>query len=145
MSDSLRPHELCSPPGFSVHGILPAITLEWVAISFSMGSSWSRDWTCISWGTCTAGRFVNGEPPGKPSLGLKKFYEHRWEKWQMFKPQHFEKIAGFRLEAEMCKPLITSYTRACNILHQAVRMLWMTTGDVSKGLRRSLSKKSPIS
>ena len=36
-----------SPPGFSVHGILPARTLEWVAISFSMGSSWSRDWNHI--------------------------------------------------------------------------------------------------
>jgi len=26
----------CSPPGFSVHGILQATVLEWVAISFSM-------------------------------------------------------------------------------------------------------------
>ena len=29
----------CSPPGFSVHGIFQARILEWVAISFSMGSS----------------------------------------------------------------------------------------------------------
>ena len=29
MSDSLRPHGL---PGFSVHGILQAIILEWIAI-----------------------------------------------------------------------------------------------------------------
>ena len=29
----------CSLPGFSVHGILQARTLEWVAISFSRGSS----------------------------------------------------------------------------------------------------------
>ena len=29
----------CSPPGFSVHGILQARTLEWVAISFSMYNS----------------------------------------------------------------------------------------------------------
>ena len=29
----------CSPPGFSVHGILQARILEWVAISFSRGSS----------------------------------------------------------------------------------------------------------
>ena len=27
----------CSPPGSSVHGILPARILEWVAILFSMG------------------------------------------------------------------------------------------------------------
>ena len=33
----------CSPPGCSVHGILPARILEWVAMSFSRGSSQSRD------------------------------------------------------------------------------------------------------
>ena len=31
----------CSPPGSSVHGILQARVLEWVAISFSRGSAWS--------------------------------------------------------------------------------------------------------
>ena len=33
----------CSPPGFSVHGILQARILEWVAIPFSRGSSQPRD------------------------------------------------------------------------------------------------------
>ena len=33
----------CSPPGSSVHGILQAGLLEWVAISFSGGSSRPRD------------------------------------------------------------------------------------------------------
>ena len=37
----------CSPPGSSVHGIFQAKTLEWVAISFSRGSCWLRDQTCI--------------------------------------------------------------------------------------------------
>ena len=32
-------------PGSSVHGILQARVLEWVAISFSRGSSWPKDWT----------------------------------------------------------------------------------------------------
>ena len=44
----------CSPPGFSVHGILQARILEWVAISFWRGSSPPRDQTQVS---CTAGRF----------------------------------------------------------------------------------------
>ena len=35
----------CSPPGSSVHGIFQARILEWVAISFSRGSSWPRNWT----------------------------------------------------------------------------------------------------
>ena len=33
----------CSPPGFSVHGILQARRLEWIAISLSKGTSWPRD------------------------------------------------------------------------------------------------------
>ena len=41
----------CDPiycTGSSAHGILQARILEWVAISFSRGSSWSRNWTCVS-------------------------------------------------------------------------------------------------
>ena len=47
----------CSPPGFSVHGILQARILEWVAISSSRGSSGPRDGTCVSYVSCT-GRWV---------------------------------------------------------------------------------------
>ena len=36
-----------SLPGSSVHGILQARILEWVAISFSRGSSWPRDQTWV--------------------------------------------------------------------------------------------------
>ena len=39
----------CSLPGSSVHRILQARILEWVAISFSRGSSWSRDQTQVSY------------------------------------------------------------------------------------------------
>ena len=46
----------CSPPGSSVHGILQARILEWVAISFSRGSSQPRDQTQVS---RTAGRRFN--------------------------------------------------------------------------------------
>ena len=35
-------------PGSSVHGILQARILEWVAISFSRGTSRSRNWTQVS-------------------------------------------------------------------------------------------------
>ena len=38
----------CSPPGFSFHGILQVRILEWIATSFSRGSSWPRDRTQIS-------------------------------------------------------------------------------------------------
>ena len=38
----------CSLPGSSLHGILQARVLEWVAISFSRGSSRPRNWTQVS-------------------------------------------------------------------------------------------------
>ena len=57
----------CSPPGSSVHGILQARILEWVAISFSRGSSRPRDWTASPAGDpALAGRFFTPEPLGKP-------------------------------------------------------------------------------
>ena len=44
----------CSPPGSSVHRILQARILEWVAVPFSRGSSQPKDQTQVSG---TAGRF----------------------------------------------------------------------------------------
>ena len=44
----------CNLPGSSVHGILQARILEWVATPFSRESSQPRDWT---WVPCTAGGF----------------------------------------------------------------------------------------
>ena len=66
----------CSLPGSSVHGILQARILEWVAISFSRGSSQLRDRTCVScigrrilyrWATWKAPeRGPNAEAASKP-------------------------------------------------------------------------------
>ena len=42
ISNSLQPHGLYSLPGSSVHGILQARILEWIAISFSRVSSQPR-------------------------------------------------------------------------------------------------------
>ena len=64
VSDSLWPLD-CSPPGSSVRGILQARILEWVAISFSRGSSRPRDQTLVS---CIAGRSLPSEPPGKTTF-----------------------------------------------------------------------------
>ena len=51
---------LCDPmdyssPGSSVHGILQATIMKWLAIPFSRGSSYPRNWTGVSH---TAGRFL---------------------------------------------------------------------------------------
>ena len=47
----------CSPPGSSVFRILQARILEWVAISFSTGSSWPRYRTHVSY-ISSNGRWV---------------------------------------------------------------------------------------
>ena len=52
----------CSPPGSSVPEIFQARILEWVAISFSKGSSQPRDRTQVS---CTAGRFFTNWATGE--------------------------------------------------------------------------------
>ena len=53
----------CSTPGSSVHGILQARIMEWVAMLSSRGSSWPGDPTHVSY---TAGRFFTAEPLNKP-------------------------------------------------------------------------------
>ena len=61
------PWTVCNLPGSSVHGIFQARVLEWVAISFSRGSSQPRDGTWVShiagrcftiWATREASRHV---------------------------------------------------------------------------------------
>ena len=64
---------LCDPtdyslPDSSVHEISQARILEWVALSFSRGSSQPRVQTRISW---SAGGFFTTEPLGNPTVDLR--------------------------------------------------------------------------
>ena len=47
----------CCPPGCSVHGIITARILEWVAMLSSKGPSWPRDQTLVSYSSCM-GRWI---------------------------------------------------------------------------------------
>ena len=62
----------CSLSGSSVHGILQARILKWVAISYSRGSSRSMDWTHMSYISCTGRqvlyRFIIWEDQGQGFL-----------------------------------------------------------------------------
>ena len=54
---------LCDPmdyslPGSSVHGILQARILEWIAMPPSRESSRSRDWACVSYVSCIGKRVL---------------------------------------------------------------------------------------
>ena len=65
----------CSPPGSSVHGILQARIREWVAVPFSRGSSWPRNWSQVS---CIAGRFFTTASATRQNLPIKprKLHTH---------------------------------------------------------------------
>ena len=100
----------CSLPGSSVHGILQAKILKWLAIPFSRGSSRPRDWTQFS---CIAGRFFTAWDTRKPlsnDAGIYKNYIanfmlngttskqlYPWNQeqdriqWYNSKPSHFRK------------------------------------------------------
>ena len=68
-----------SPPGSSVHGILQARILEWVAISFSRGSSQAKDRTLI---LALADRFFTTEPPGRLWMAVEtEFHTPRRDPW----------------------------------------------------------------
>ena len=65
----------CNPPGSSVHGILQARTLEWVAIPFSRGSFCPRDWTQVS---CIQTDSLLSEPPRNHSKELPERVREFW-------------------------------------------------------------------
>ena len=64
----------CSLPDSSLHGIFQARILEWVAISYSKGSSWPRDRTHVSWISCI-GRWIlyRLASPGKWNISVIPF------------------------------------------------------------------------
>ena len=78
---------VCSPSGSSVHRILQARILEWVAVPSSMGSSWPRDQTRCLLGLLhwEVGFFFTTMPPGKPPIpslhGKQK--GKKWKHWQI--------------------------------------------------------------
>ena len=75
MSDSLRAPMDCSLPGSSVHGVLQARILEWVAVSYSRASSQSRIWNCASCISCMGKQILycmhHLGSPTKPLLASK--------------------------------------------------------------------------
>ena len=80
----------CSLPGSSVHGILQARILEWVAISYSKGSS-HRDQTCVS---CIAGDSLPSEPQGAVlslSVMSNSLQPHRLQPARLFCPWGFSR------------------------------------------------------
>ena len=87
----------CSPPGSSVHGILQARILEWVAMPLSRGSSWPGIKPESLRSPKLAGTWA---PPGKP----------HW-KWEPYKPNVW-KVKRLVLDETYPVPLRHSWHRA---------------------------------
>ena len=107
----------CSPPGSSVHGILQARVLEWVAIPFSRGSSWARDWTLAShivgrpvtlwttWEAQLSFLFAHNRTPVRPSLlslHASPLLNHLWVYWRLI-PK------GLRTQQPLFSPAATLF------------------------------------
>ena len=88
----------CNPPGSSVHGILQARILEWVAFPFSRGSSQPRDQT---WSPALQADSLPSEPPDK---GVK-----------------LSIILKLSSHFKACERLVKSKRRICKILHFSLR------------------------
>ena len=98
MSNSLWPYRLYSPSGSSVHGILQARILEWVASSFSRGSSQPKDQTRVFCISCIAGEFFNHWTVGEAqyntyhdTIAIGSFFQDEWRMTtdSMVSPQIF--------------------------------------------------------
>ena len=92
-----------SPPGSSVHRILQARTLEWVATPSSWGSSRSKDWTRIS----CIGRWTLDplSHQGSPSLqGLGKSHPPQPFTFRFLKSQMRVLAASVRAERPFQEP-----------------------------------------
>ena len=88
----------CSPPGSSIHGILQARILEWVAMSFSRGSFQPRDRT---WVSCITGRCFTV--------------------WTTREALLFAKIVCiWKREAKEAAPLSATVTDSCQKQHHCV-------------------------
>ena len=80
----------CSLPGSPVHGLLQARILEWVAISYSRGSSWPRDQTHASCVFC-----------------IDRWLLYHWATWEDSK-YHREKQRMFYIADFLLKELLIS-------------------------------------
>jgi len=94
----------CSPPSSSVHWILQARILEWVAISYSRGSSQPMDRTHVSY-VCLlhwqAGSLLL-VPPGKPQIvyrGVKKYPFNFISQIKIYFPKPLKQLHDFVSEA----------------------------------------------
>ena len=104
----------CNPSGSSVHGILMAGILEWIAISFSRGSSQPRDQTWVS--HVTGRRFTiwaTREAPGTWKLPIITIFYFIWDPKTIYLHVNFDSGLKYFFGTILSK----KYVLICNSLH----------------------------
>ena len=113
-------------------GILQAKILEWVAVP---SSSQPRDWTCVSYGSCPAGRFFTAEPPGKPGDFLPRsnngYYHYQWILF--IKTLTVQQESGFSAEPMNFPPTHLSIQLMFTD-HQRCASIVLGSGEIEVGL-----------
>ena len=93
---------LCNSTDYTVHGILQARILEWVAVPFSKGSSQPRDRTQVS---CNAGRFLT-------SWATRKQGTHKWKETALVPMEKKSKWSGQKIQSARILPQGKASSRA---------------------------------
>ena len=118
----------CSLPDSSVSGILEARIMEWVAIPFSGGSSWTRNWTQVS---CIVGRYFTVSAT-RTGIGMKEVFQGErdwvpceaskkyWGLRMFFTTKNFFQ-SGILMQTQRC---VLTHTKAKNCVFKWVT-IWL--------------------
>ena len=151
----------CSPPASSIHEILQARILEWVAIFFSLGSSQSRDENWVSW---IVGRFfihwamrdphfvrtqyLNWKSKGfnnKLRQAKKKKNKKTWVLGSEVSSQQKKESTKWNGNLWNRKKSLQTTHPTCNFLNMQDKMLWQKATQLKNEQRNwidSFSKKT---
>ena len=105
MSDSLQPYGRC-PPGSSIHGILQARILEWVAMSFYRGSARPRIEPMSFMSPALAGRFFTTSPTWEAQVMVETW---KFTLKYIFLFQYFAEFETFWTDASLLDTRNPSY------------------------------------
>ena len=125
----------CSLPGSCVYRVLQARLLEWVAVSYTRGSSQSSDWTLVSMSPALTGRFFTGGANWEALLSMDLLILDISFKWPCyyFKPflttGFYSKIISIESKESHCTK---SNWHHFIILHRRKTMLFYIQGEIGK-------------